>query len=213
MRILHLSDTHGHLPKLKGEWDLVVHSGDFLPNRSFGNRTIEEAFQPHWLEENASKFDPSYWLTPIVIVPGNHDFIDVTPHLRAVGIDARLLCNGILDIGGVGFYGSPWTPTFFDWNWMCGPFEMEHHLSPAVELMEQSAVDVFVSHGPMYGVLDRNRDGERCGCKVLRRTMQNVRHPPKLLLHGHIHESAGIIGWSRGMKISNAALTQRIIEI
>lgn len=213
MRILHLSDTHGRMPELERDFDVVVHSGDLLPNRSYGIRPIEETFQRYWLEENAPKFPPSYWLKPLLVCPGNHDFIDPTPILRSFGIDARLLCNGALGVSGVGFYGFPWTPTFYDWNWMCGPDEMREHLSPAVELMSQGAIDVFVGHGPMYGVLDRNADGERCGSKVVRDVMRDVRHPPKLFLHGHIHEAAGVQTWSRGILVSNAATTQRIVTI
>lgn len=209
-----MSDTHGHLPiPLADDFDVIVHSGDFLPNRSFGNRVLEEPFQQYWIEENAPRFHPRYWMKPWLVCPGNHDFIDPTPALRHLGIDATFLCNSGRDIDGVRFWGFPWTPTFYDWNWMCDPHEMEHRLSPAVDLMNQGGIDVFVSHGPIHGVLDRNRDGERCGCKVLRKTMQDVTTPPKLFLHGHIHESAGVQAWSRGMKISNAALTQRIVTL
>ncbi len=214
MKLLHLSDTHGLPPiPLAEDFDVIVHSGDLLPNRTYGQRVLEEPFQRYWLEQHAPKLSPHYWTKPVLMTPGNHDFIDPTPILRAIGIDARLLCNGPLEVGGVTFWGHPWTPTFYDWNWMCGPNEMRGHLAPVVELMNQGAIDVFVSHGPMFGVLDRNQDGERCGCKVLRASMQDVRHPPKALLHGHIHEAAGTQAWSRGVSVSNAARTQRIVTV
>lgn len=213
MKILHMSDTHGRFPIPEGEWDVVVHSGDMLPNRSYGVRSIEQAFQEMWLAENSLKMHPRYWSKPLLVTPGNHDFIDPTPILRQAGVDARLLCNGLLEVDGVNFWGHPWTPPFYDWNWMCGPEEMRRHLSGAIELMEQGGIDVFVSHGPLRGVLDRNQDGERCGCRVLRDVLYSVRHPPKLVLHGHIHESAGLQGWSRGVMVSNAACTQRILSL
>lgn len=211
MKILHMSDTHGRMPEPAGDFDVIVHSGDMLPNKSYAIRPIEHTFQRYWIETNAPRFSAHYWTKPVLVTPGNHDFIDPTPFMRDVGIDARLLCNGPLEVDGVTFWGHPWTPTFCDWNWMCGPEEMAHHLAPAVEMMQQGAIDVFVSHGPMRGVLDRNRDGERCGCPVLRKTMQDVRHPPKLMLHGHIHEAAGVQGWTRGVVVSNAACTQRTL--
>jgi Icc-related predicted phosphoesterase len=213
MRILHISDTHGRLPDPVGDFDVIVHSGDFMPNRSWGIRPIEYEFQRYWLEQNAPKFSPRYWAKPLLICPGNHDYVDPVPILKNLGIDARTLCNNAVEVDDVSFYGHPWTPTFYDWNWMCGSTEMRLRLSGATELMNQGGIDVFVAHGPMYGVLDRNAQGERCGCRVLRETMRDVRHPPKLLLHGHIHESAGIVGWSRGMVVSNAACTQRILEL
>ncbi len=212
-RILHISDTHGTMPPLVGDFDVVVHSGDFCSNRTFGIRSIEETFQPHWLNEKAAKLRAWLGSKPVLVCSGNHDFVPVVPHLRAAGIAAHSLDDALVDIDGVSFYGFPWTPPFFDWNWMCGPIEMRHRLVPAIELMEQGGIDVFVAHGPMYGVLDRNQDGERCGSKVVREVMQSVRHAPRALLHGHIHESAGLIGWSRGMVVSNAATTQRIVTV
>ncbi len=213
MKILHISDTHGGMPSLLADGDVIVHSGDLLPNRSFGMRQIEETFQPYWIDDRAKRLKAWIGDRPFLYTPGNHDYVDPTPRMREAGIDARLLCNGSAEIDGVTFYGSPWTPTFSDWNWMCGPVELRHHLAPAVEMLEQGAIDVFVSHGPMYGVLDRNAGGFRCGSEVIRDIMQTVRRPPKLFLHGHIHEAAGLQGWSRGVIVSNAACTQRCIYL
>ncbi len=212
-RLLHLSDTHGSMPPLVGDFDVVVHSGDFCSNRTFGIRSIEETYQPHWLTEKAPKLRAWLGSKPVLVCSGNHDYADVALHLRAAGINAHSLDNALVDINGVSFYGFPWTSTFYDWNWMCGPREMAHHLTPAVELMEQGGIDVFVSHGPMYGVLDRNSDGERCGSTVVREVMQSVRHLPRAFLCGHIHESHGLQAWSRGMLVSNAATTQRIVTV
>lgn len=215
MRILHISDTHGMLPEPPdpATYDVVVHSGDMMPNRSFGIREIENVFQRYWIEENAPKFHLDYWAKPFLYVPGNHDYVDPTPAMRLAGIDAKLLCNDVREVKGVRFYGSPWTPEFCGWNWMCGPTAMAEHLAPAKALMDKGLVDVLVTHGPMFGVLDRNREGDRCGCKVLREIVQGASAPPKLLLHGHIHEAAGYIGWTGELRISNAALTQRIVTL
>lgn len=215
LRILHISDTHGMLPVPESlEYDVVVHSGDMMPNRTFGVKPVEHTFQKHWIEENAPRFHARYWAKPFLYVPGNHDYYDPTPVMRELGIDARLLCNAFMEVNGVGFYGSPWTPTFYDWNWMCGPKEMREHLAPLASLMERGAVDVLVTHGPMYGVLDRNQQGERCGCKVLRSVVREAAYAPKLHLHGHIHEQGGsVVPWSRGMVVSNAARTQQVVTV
>lgn len=213
MRILHISDTHGGMPTLLPEGDVIVHSGDLLPNRTFGIREIECTYQRYWLEENVAKLKRWIGDRPFLYTPGNHDYVDPAPVLRDVGVRTYTVCNGCHTLDGVTFYGFPWTPTFYDWNWMCGPEQMKDELSDAVDYMDQGAIDVFIAHGPMYGVLDRNVDGTRCGSRVVRAAMQEARHPPRLFLHGHIHESAGLIGWSRGIIVSNAALTQRVVEI
>lgn len=207
MRILHMSDTHGLPPSPEGDYDVIVHSGDMLPNRTFGIKPVEHEFQKHWVHENLTRLHPRYWSKPFLYCPGNHDYYDPTPFMREIGIDARLICNNGEEVGGVLFYGFPWTPTFFDWNWMCGPEEMRHHLESV------PSVDVLVGHGPVHGVLDRNRQGERCGSREVRKYLQNVVMPPKLFLHGHIHEAAGMRGWSRGIVVSNAACIQQIVEV
>lgn len=212
MKILHVSDTHGWLDPLVGDADLVVHSGDFMPNKSFANKVIETAYQPRWVEENIEKIRAWLGGRRLLMTNGNHDYIDPTPLLRAAGMDATLL-HGALEVDGVRFWGHPWTPAFWGWNWMCGPVEMEERLFPASERMAVGVIDVFVSHGPMYGVLDRNASGERCGCKVLRETMQDAKYKPKLLLHGHIHEANGVVGWAGGMIVSNAATGQRVLTL
>lgn len=216
VRILHISDTHGQMLKLEGDFDLVVHTGDFCPNKSFGIGGIEVEFQNYWMLQEAVKLDHSWWKAPLFCTPGNHDYIDVTPYLREVGIDAQLLV-GLRQFQGLNFYGFPWTPTFYDWNWMCGAKEMEHRMGEPAELMSSGGIDIFAAHGPMYGVLDRNREGERCGSSVVRRFMQRAPFPPKLFLHGHIHEAAGETVWGKPggpkTRVSNAARTQRIVEI
>ncbi len=214
VKILHVSDTHGWMPTFPaGDYDVIVHSGDLLPNASYGNRPVEEFFQAKWIADHAAKL--LAWIgtgRPFLYTPGNHDYVDPTPVLRRLGVDARFLV-GALDVDGVRFWGHPWTPEFCGWNWMCEAEEMREHLEPVVDLLERGEIDVFVSHGPMFGVLDRNRDGSRCGSHELREVMQNAKHPPRLLLHGHIHEAAGLQAWSRGMIVSNAATTHRVLEL
>ena len=217
MRILHVSDSHGLPPSCPDEdFDVIVHSGDFCPNRSFANKTLEVPFQTYWCENTLSWLHPKYWTVPVVITPGNHDYIDVAFQMREIGIDARLACDNFVDVDGISFWGHPWTPEFFGWNWMCDREEMRKRLARAAELLEQGGVDVFVSHGPMWGIFDRNREGKHCGCPELGRVLEFARHTPKALLHGHIHEANNVVQldeeWD-GMIISNAALGQRIVEI
>lgn len=208
MKIVHVSDTHGYMPKLL-EGDVVVHSGDFCPNRSFGIRSIEDTYQPYWIESKGPQLRAWIGERPLLIVHGNHDFINTVSLLRAQGIEAYDLDDKRLDHGGLVFHGFPWVPSFGPWN--RGISEKE--ISLRLLQVDMEGVDIFVSHCPMYGVLDRNAEGERCGSRSLRSHFQESPHVPKYLLHGHIHEAAGILGWSRGMIVSNAATTQRIIDV
>jgi len=50
--------------------------------------------------------------------------------------------------------------------------------------------DVLVTHGPPFGVLDKNYNQMHCGCKSLLQRVMQVR--PKLHIFGHIHEGYGV---------------------
>lgn len=212
MKILHVSDTHGCMPVLSTAGDVIVHSGDMMPNKSFANKPIEHAFQRMWTEDNAAKLASWIGKRPFLYTPGNHDYYDPCPLLREAGVDAHLLCDSGMSLEGVAFWGFPWTNMFWGWNWMCEKPEMFRRVGGLVDQLEANKVDVLISHGPMFGVLDRNSDGTRCGSEELRRGLQRVSRPPKLVLHGHIHEAAGLQGWSRGVIVSNAACTQRVVS-
>lgn len=201
------------MPELRGDFDVVVHSGDFLPNRTFGIRQVEYTFQRYWVEENASKLRAWLGVKPFLLCPGNHDYVNPVPILREVGVDAHWLEDRHLELGGVSFYGFPWVPAFADWNYEAGPVEMGRRLEPLRELLNQGAVDVVVAHSPMFGVLDRNANGTRCGSPELRKCIKDARHPPKLYLHGHIHEGVGVLGWSPKTIVSNAACSQNILTL
>ena len=221
MRILHISDSHGIPREPQESFDVVVHSGDLLPNGSYGVRDVETAFQPRWLEQNAARFPNAFRGKPFIYVPGNHDFVDPAPYLKAHGILARTLVDEVVEVNGLRFWGHPWTPPFFDWNYMLRPEAMKLKLDRLVQALKNEKVDVVVSHGPMFGVLDRNADGDRCGCKQLRAVLATTTAPPRALLHGHIHESPGLTRWrsqrsrvdQQTVLVSNAATTQRVIEL
>lgn len=210
MRILHCSDTHGLFPTLPGDpVDVVVHSGDFFGNRSRGIRSIEAAYQEHWLADNMGKL--KRWLDgrPFLFCPGNHDFYNPVEAMRAAGIYAQDLECKRVEFGGLSFFGLPYVRWFTgEWNYELSEPELER-----VYANVPDDIDVLVSHGPMFGVLDRVRPMERAGSMALRAHLQNAKRVPKALLCGHIHEAAGVQGWSRGLIVSNAALTYQVIAV
>lgn len=210
MKLLHVSDSHGWLGLKLPEADIVVHSGDFLPNKTFGIRSIEEAYQPYWIEQNAEKIRNWIGDRALLITHGNHDFIDSAPHLRKIGIEAYNLDDTKLVHGNLAFYGFPWVPEFGPWNRGCSDYVLEARLE-AIEDFED--VDILVAHSPIFGLLDRNATGERCGSKPMRKFLQDSAHVPNWVLCGHIHESHGIQTWSRGIQVSNAATICRVIDV
>lgn len=128
-----------------------------------------------------------------IVVGGNHDFClqderrrEAREVLRRRSI--RYLEDQELIIDGVKFYGSPWTPTFFEWAFM-------KDRGPAIRAVWNKIptdTNVLITHGPPHGILDKTVIwGDMAGCEELRDVVVN--HLPNLKLHvfGHIHEGYG----------------------
>ncbi len=208
-RIAHISDTHGYLTRLPPDIDLIVHSGDFLPNRSY-NRIIEQAFQPQWIEDNTENLKRWIGDKPFLITHGNHDFIDSVPYLQSIGVDAHRLDDRRYVHDRITFHGFPYVPYFTGiWNYETPPMD----LTTRTEAIDLEGVDFLVAHSPIYGILDMNRSGTRCGSKPMRKFLQTSKHVPSYYLTGHIHESHGYKHWSRDIQVYNSATICQVIEI
>jgi Icc-related predicted phosphoesterase len=180
MRIICVSDTHNKLASVKlPRGDVLVVAGD-----ATNMGTIKEliAFN-HVLQQNRHKF--KY----IVAIPGNHDWL----YQKDPGLARSLIPNvthflhdDMADIEGIKFYGSAWTPVFFDWafNLRRGePLREKWDLIP-------NDIDVLVTHGPPYKILDSTYDNRNVGCDHLLEAVTRVK--PKVHIFGHIHYSYGI---------------------
>lgn len=206
MKICHISDTHGAFPPLP-DCDLVVHSGDFMPNRTRGIRPVEETFQTEWLRSKLRR--TREWLgdRPLYFCPGNHDFVDPTVMWREAGLTALNLELRQPEFGGLVFAGFPWVPYFTgEWNYETSEAEI------GLRLEQLRPCDVLVCHGPPKGVQDRNGN-ERCGSWALRSWCQTNSWVPKYLLCGHIHTAFGSVKWLRGITVVNSATKVRLIDI
>ena len=51
--------------------------------------------------------------------------------------------------------------------------------------------DILITHGPPYGILDKNRVGFSAVCQSLKRAVKRIQ--PKLHVFGHIHEAGGMV--------------------
>ena len=190
MKILHISDTHGYhgtFPESRFEGiDVVVHSGDCSNYRD-----------PYRNEPEVRNFIEWYKNVPVkhkIYVAGNHDTsIErrmVTPgDFAAAGI--IYLENQGTTIDGVKFWGSPITPTFFDWAFMKAR-DKTHKVWAQIP----DETDVLIVHGPPKGVRDLSfsRDGEleMCGCSSLMKRCWALKDTLKLVCFGHIHNMDGV---------------------
>lgn len=223
MKIAHISDNHSKLiPFPNEEFDVIVHSGDFLPNnrgRDRLDRTTEVRYQNNWLVHHEKQLVKWIGDKPFLFCAGNHDYTDPTVLMRKFGINAINITNAPYTFKGVNFYGFPyipWTGAF--WNYETFPNEMTEKVATLVQYINDGLVDVVVAHCPPYMYLDEAH-GQRFGSTGIDNAFKyQVKKLPKHYLCGHIHESNGFIDYPSAdapekMRISNAATTVHIITI
>jgi len=178
MRIVIISDTHNqhNLVQLP-LGDLLIHCGDC----SLGGSLREIQDFNEWLGEVKKSFKHG-----VLFVPGNHDFFfeDHPKEIDKVLTNAKVLINESIEIEGLKFYGSPITPTFFNWAFM------KDRGSDIKGVWDRipTDTDVLITHGPPKFILDWCESGN-VGCLELAKAVERTK--PKISCFGHIHESYG----------------------
>jgi predicted phosphohydrolase len=177
MRLVLISDTHGrHGALALPDGDVLIHAGDM----SLRGESREIRYFGDWFAAQPHRHK--------IVIAGNHDFLfaDEPDQARALLRGCAYLEDSAICIDGVTFYGSPYTPRFFDWA-----FNQDRGPASAARWEKiPAATDILITHGPPFGVLDRTVAGEFAGCQDLLTAIRRVR--PRLHVFGHIHEGAGI---------------------
>lgn len=178
MRLVCLSDTHGlHEGLTLPEGDVLVHAGD-CTNRGKLDETRDFLA---WFSQ-VGEFRQR------VLIAGNHDFLfeDDPKIIRQImPKNVHYLEDSGVKIGGLKFWGSPYTPWFHNWAFNCRGQAIEAHWDRIPD-----DVDVLVTHGPPYSVMDKLLDdGLEVGCPFLKRALPRCQ--PRLHVFGHIHEGYG----------------------
>jgi len=136
--------------------------------------------------------------------------------LASEGIKAINLTEQVVTYEDVNFYGFPYVPAINGmFNYEREVPEMELEVEKMVKALNESFVEVLVTHAPLYQVLDLTHGNDTIGSSVITNALDykvNDKRLPTYLLHGHCHESNGVT--IRGnMLVSNAATTYHTIEI
>jgi len=187
MRIVAISDVHTRWADIKiPPCDVLISAGDY----SFrGQEYVVRGFHA-WLREQPARH--------VISVQGNHELWVEKNFLEAKRI-AQEECPGVhfieedmLEIEGVKFWCSAWTPEFGQWAWNA---QRGNEISKHWDIIPDD-IDVFVTHGPPYGVLDEVHEVrmgveryEHVGCYDLMRAVKRVK--PDLHFFGHIHQGYG----------------------
>lgn len=194
MKCVVISDTHGMYRQVtipKG--DVFIHAGDIT---RLGSLPELRDFND-WLGDLPHKHK--------IIIAGNHDwcFEQTNKEARALLTNGTYLQDESLIINGVKFYGSPWQPEFYNWAFN---LPRGDRLKEKWKLIPND-VDVLISHGPRFGVLDEILSGERVGCSELLNVVDDIQ--PKFHVFGHIHEAYGVLQGYRTCSINASSTNVR----
>jgi Icc-related predicted phosphoesterase len=184
MKIIFISDTHtlhGQMLNEIPEGDVLVHCGD-VSGRGTG-REIQDFLA--WFSSLPHKNK--------IFIAGNHDFgFQYRDHVLQKTLESleeqniHYLEDSGIEVDGVKFWGSPWTPPFYNWAFMLN----EDEIKEKWEIIPRDT-NVLITHGPPKGILDLVvYDQENVGCPSL---MEEVLKLKDLKAHafGHIHEEYG----------------------
>lgn len=206
MRLVLISDTHLTRPQLP-DGDVLVHAGDL----TIGGSLPELKDATDWLNKQPHKHK--------VAIAGNHDF--VCQGFYAEGRedilqadffrDVKYLRDSETMIEGVKFYGSPWTPEFFDWA-----FNLPRGLA-LKEVWDKipTDTDVLITHGPPAYYRDSVKPSKKykrahAGCDDLLDAIERIQ--PRLHIFGHIHSGHGIMQ-NGNTTLVNAAVTNNANQL
>lgn len=159
MKIVCISDTHEKHRQVKlPHGDVLIHAGDYTwvghprPTLDFID----------WFENQPFKHK--------ITVCGNHDFFFEDKDLLCVLEDRKIhfLINEGLQINKhLKVWGSPYTPRFMDWAFMAGSEAISKIWSKIPD-----GLDILITHGPPFGILDRTAAGHHVGCPELLKAVQ-----------------------------------------
>jgi len=179
MKICFISDTHTLHKGLKiPDCDLLVHAGDIS---SIGTEYQTYDFF-NWIIslKNVKRF---------CMIAGNHDFYFENKALTKEVLNnfpsVAYLENSGVEIDGLKIWGSPITPTFYNWAFMADRGKkIKKHWNQIPENL-----DILITHGPPKNILDRCPDGFHVGCEDLLEAIRDKKS--KIHVFGHIHDGHG----------------------
>lgn len=192
-----LSDTHGYLPSVPVDADLVLHAGDVGIDGSVRDqaRWLAEVWFP-WI----ARLD-----RPVYATWGNHDFIGEIYHrdgLPALPPNLDIVVDAMRTIAGVPVWFSPWSPQFGPWAWMASERDLVHRYAAI-----PAGTRVIVSHGPPWHAGDRVWDGRHAGSQALADRLAQL-GSVEIVVTGHIHEARGTHR-CHGARVHNVSCVDR----
>lgn len=124
----------------------------------------------------------------IVIVSGNHDYLDYSDIIKRYELGDRVfhLFNECKTIDGVTFYGCPHTTPFMNWNYMMDDKRIGDILFNTMCDVGIGKIDVALFHSPPRGFGDEVGDErDNVGSETVLEALLHFK--PRFAFWGHIH--------------------------
>jgi predicted phosphodiesterase len=207
MKIVLISDTHEQHEKVDlPDGDVLIHAGDSTYNGSI------DAFVSftEWMKKQP--------FTHKILIAGNHErSLDLQKGFGKPSEDQvsrrefilnlfknagiTYLEDSEVEIDGIKFYGSAWTPRFGNWSFM---------LPRGNQMAEKwvqipNDVNVLITHGPPKYILDIAPSEPNAGCGDLAERIKELTDL-KLSVFGHLHDRGG-----KSVKIGNTTFVNAAI--
>jgi len=220
MRICHVSDTHGHIFQPNRFCNIVVHSGDMLPDPPYFSSHLSAAiWQKDWLNNKAKDIKLNINKLPFIFVNGNHDYLsgeEIEEVLVSNKIKATCINDKLFSFEGLNFYGFPWVKHINGlFSYELSDNSMNIKCLELKDVLSNNYINVLVAHGPMKDGLSIEGSLEY-GNEKLKDTIFSLQNQniPDYMLVGHIHLAKGIkyIN-SINMLVVNSATTIHYLEV
>jgi Icc-related predicted phosphoesterase len=202
MNALCISDTHGSHeyleqylwdPKFIEDIDVIICAGDASNSKDPGINNNELRDFLEWFDDVE--------IVHKIFVPGNHDTSFEKGLIKKSDFpDINFLVHESLNIEGVNFFGSPYTPTFGSgWAYNVARNKINRYWDQIPD-----DTDILITHGPPKGILDATAQGVyyntnewgnyniiSCGDSSLLKKILGM--DIKYHVFGHIHNEKDII--------------------
>jgi len=207
-QLIFISDTHTKHSSITNDLNVIydqdpesilIHSGDVSYRGTLGE--IKRFLT--WFKDLPFKTK--------ILIAGNHDFIfeDNPSLIKQMLFDEFpeiiYLEDCGFEVNGLKFWGSPVTPRFYDWA-----FNRDENIQNHWDLIPED-VNVLITHGPPYMILDRTKSGLHVGCKLLSKRISEL-NDLKVHAFGHIHEANGT-HWDKDVVYVNSSILNLEYEV
>ncbi|MDN3596255.1 metallophosphatase domain-containing protein [Zunongwangia endophytica] len=177
MRLVSISDTHNKHEALSiPDADVIVHCGDFTEAGS-EKETLDFL---EWLSAQPYQHK--------ILIAGNHDFY-LEKHQQEISniIPSNIiyLKDSGINIEGITFWGSPYTPSDVHWAFA---LERGKMIKEKWDMVPEDT-DILITHTPPYSIHDENIEYKNIGCEELLKKVVDIK--PKFHLFGHVHDDFG----------------------